>query len=124
MGTTKTVDDYIGGLGDWRGDVVAAIRAVVREAAPEARESIKWAQPVYELDGPFAYVKAFPRSVTFGLWRGADIAHPAGLLEGDGDRMRHVKITESSQVRPDVFADWVRQAVALNRSNGDPTKNR
>ena len=59
----KTVDEYIAGLGDWQADVVAKLRALILEAAPGAKESIKWAQPVYEKNGPFCHIKAFKNSV-------------------------------------------------------------
>jgi hypothetical protein len=95
---------------------------VIRTTAPEARETIKWAQPVYESGGPFAYIKAFGKSVNLGFWRGEEIRDPSGLLVGEGDRMRHVRLTSLAEVRPDLVADWVRQAVELNRTKGDPTK--
>lgn len=124
MASEKTVDGYIDGIGGDRGAIVAALREIIRTAAPEARETIKWAQPVYESGGPFAYVKAFGKSVNLGFWRGSEIHDPSGLLTGDGDRMRHVKLVSLDDVRPDLFADWVRQAVALNAAKGDPTKGR
>jgi hypothetical protein len=55
----KTVDDYISGLEDSKAEIVARIRKIVLQAAPKVKESIKWAQPVYESNGPFAYIKAF-----------------------------------------------------------------
>jgi hypothetical protein len=122
MASEKTVDGYIDGLGGERGAIVAALREVIRTTAPEARETIKWAQPVYESGGPFAYIKAFGKSVNLGFWRGSEIRDPSGLLVGDGDRMRHVRLTSLADVRPDLVADWVRQAVELNRTKGDPTK--
>jgi hypothetical protein len=70
------IEEYIEGLGDWRGEVVRAVDALVRKAAPDASASIKWAQPVYEQDGPFAYVKAFGSSVNFGFWRGPTCPTP------------------------------------------------
>jgi len=42
----KTVDDYVAGLGGWQAEAVAELRRIVRQAAPEAVESIKWGQPV------------------------------------------------------------------------------
>ena len=66
----KTVDEYIAGLEGWKSDVGAELQRIVRAAAPDAKESIKWAQPVYESDGPFSYFKAFKNSVNFGFWRG------------------------------------------------------
>jgi len=124
MPADKTVDGYVAGLGDWRGGVVQAVRGVIRATAPEARESIKWAQPVWESNGPFAYVKACPKAVNLGFWRGVDLDDPDGLLTGDGDRMRHVKLTSPTQLDREILAGWVRQAVGLNGTRGDPTKRR
>ncbi|HLF80488.1 MAG TPA: DUF1801 domain-containing protein [Anaerolineales bacterium] len=118
----KTVDEYIAGLQGWQQELVAAIRAIVQEAAPEASESIKWAQPVYEVGGPFAYIKAHSGSVNFGFWRGVDLTDPGGLLEGTGDKMRHVKLAGMSDIRKQAFQNFVRQAIQLNQTKGDPTK--
>ncbi len=118
----KTVDTYIAGLTGWQAEVVGQVRRIILEAAPDARESIKWAQPVYEANGPFGYIKAFKNSVNFGFWRGVDLDDPHQLLEGTGEKMRHVKLTGPADVRPEAFADFVAQAVRLNREKGDPTK--
>jgi hypothetical protein len=122
MAKAKTVAEYAAGLGDWRTEVVLALRDLVREAAPEAKESIKWAQPVYEENGPFCYIRAFKNHVNFGFWRGVDLPDEAGILEGSGEKMRHVRLTGLDDIREDIFRDLVRAAVALNRSKGDPTK--
>jgi hypothetical protein len=119
---TKTVDDYIASLNGWQADAVAALRRLIREAAPDAVESIKWAQPVYEDNGPFCYIKAFKSHVNFGFWRGVDIPDPQGLLQGSGDKMRHVRLTRVEDIQTDAFRDMVRSAVRLNRTKGDPTK--
>jgi hypothetical protein len=123
MASEKTVDGYIDSVGGERGEIVAALREVILETAPHAREIIKWAQPVYDAGGPFAYIKAFGKSVDLGFWRGSEIRDPTGLLIGEGDRMRRVKLVRIDDVRRDVVADWVRQAVELNRTKGDPTKS-
>ena len=54
----KTVDNYITQLENWQAEIVSEVRQIILTAAPEADESIKWAQPVYEINGPFAYIKA------------------------------------------------------------------
>jgi hypothetical protein len=118
----KTVDEYVSGLPGWQAEVGSALRELIRKAAPDATESIKWAQPVYEDNGPFCYFKAFKNHVNFGFWRGADLPDPEGLLLGSGTKMAHVKLSGVDDLRPDVFADLVRAAVELNRSLGDPTK--
>ena len=118
----KTVDTYIAGLEDWQAQIVSSVRQIINQAAPEADEAIKWAQPVYSSNGPFAYIKAFKNSVNFGFWRGVDLKDPKGLLEGSGDKMRHVKLSSTDQIDQAAFSDLINQAVQLNQTKGDPTK--
>lgn len=118
----NTVDEYIDGLGGWKTDVTDRLRTIVTGAAPEAKESIKWAQPVYELNGPFCYMKAFKNSVNFGFWRGVDLDDPQGLLQGSGDKMRHVKLAKVVDIDEPALSAFVKQAVQLNVEKGDPTK--
>ncbi|TEU21948.1 MAG: DUF1801 domain-containing protein, partial [Anaerolineales bacterium] len=66
--------------------------------------------------------KAFKNSVNFGFWRGVDIQDPKGLLQGSGEKMRHVKLTSVEDIDEEEFASFVRQAVQLNLTKGDPTK--
>jgi len=119
---SKTVDEYIEGLDNLKGEVVASVRKIILQAVPEAQESIKWAQPVYEFNGPFSYMKAFKNSVNFGFWRGVDINDHAGLLQGSGEKMRHFKLAGMEDINEEVFTDYVKQAVALNLEKGDPTR--
>lgn len=118
----KTVDDYVGGLGGWQREVVERVCAIVREAAPGATEAIKWGQPVWSHGGPVCYVKAFSKAVNFGFWRGTQLSDPAGVLEGTGDAMRHVKLAAAADIRADVLAALVREAVDLNTRLGDPSR--
>jgi hypothetical protein len=120
----KTIDGYIAQLEGWQAEVVSRVRAIVRAAAPEAKESIKWAQPVYERNGPFCYVKAFKNSVNFGFWHGVDLDDPQGVLQGSGAKMRHVKLAGIDDVDEGILADLIRQAVQLNLEKGDPTKGK
>jgi hypothetical protein len=117
----KTVGAYVGGLPDAQKDGANAIRAIVRETAPEASESIKWGRPVYERGGPFAYMKAAKAHLTFGFWRGTELTDPDGLLQGAGDRMRHLKIV-GRDIPSEAIRAFVKQAVALNSERGDPTR--
>jgi hypothetical protein len=117
-----TVDAYVVGMRDWRGDTVSALRQLIREAAPEATESIKWGQPVYEVNGPFAHIKAFKSHVNFGFWRGAELTDPKGLLKGSGSRMRHVELRSRADIDTATLQAMVRTAVEMNRIKGDPTQ--
>ncbi|MFO0653127.1 MAG: DUF1801 domain-containing protein [Polyangiales bacterium] len=117
----KSVDWYASSLPAWQQEVVRQFSEAVATHAPDATSSIKWAQPVYEHAGPFAFVKAASKHVTVGFWRGAELAAPEGLFEGEGERMRHFKIREGQSL-PAELGRLVREAVALNAKHGDPSK--
>lgn len=117
-----TVDDYVAKVAPWQRTIIEKLREVVMAAAPSALESIKWGQPVYEHKGPFAYIKAHAAQVNFGFWRGAEIEDTKRMLQGEGERMRHVKILETHVIDEPALAAFVKQAVALNDKKGDPTK--
>ena len=121
-GQDKTVQAYIDKLDGWRAEAVAKLDQLVTAAAPKCVSGIKWAQPVYEQGGPFAYIKAHKNHVNFGFLWGVDLPDPQGLLEGTGDKMRHVKITSTSDIQPAALKALVKAAVKLNQTHGDPTK--
>jgi hypothetical protein len=115
-----SLDDYIAELPDWQQAIVDALRRLVRATAPDAEEAMKWGQPVFEVNGPFCYVKPHATHVNFGFWRGTDLPDPRGLLHGDGDRMRHVKLTNATEIPADALASFVRLSAELNRACGSP----
>ena len=118
----KTVDDYVATLPADQAAIAEALRGVVRTAVPEATESIKWAQPVYDLNGPMAWMKGFTNHVGFGFWRGTELDDPDGRLDGDGDRMRHVKLRTVADVDQARLTAWLHQAAGLNQAKGDPSR--
>ena len=59
--------------------------------------------------------------ITFGFWRGTELDDPDFRLEGEGDRMKHLKIHSAGEVSEGSLGDWIRQAVDLNRRLGNPT---
>ena len=120
--SAKTVDTYVSSLPSLMQQMVNKMRALVAAAAPEAIETLKWAQPVYEANGPFGYIKAHGKHVNLGFWRGAMLDAPAGILEGDGDKMRHIKFPALGAIDEELVKTLVRQAVLLNSRLGDPTK--
>lgn len=73
MAAERTVDAYVAAPPAGQREIAEAVRRLVRSAAPEAREAFKWAQPVFESGGPFAYIKAFPRHMNVGVWRGVEV---------------------------------------------------
>ena len=105
----------------WQRGIVTKLLDLAKRVAPGASVSIKWGQPVLDQGGPMAFIKVAKAHVTFGFWRGAQLADPAGVLEG-GDRMKHVKITSPDALDERALSAFVREAAALNRKHGDPTQ--
>ena len=116
------VDDWAKKLTGWQADAMKIIRALVSRHAPDATLVMKWGQPVWEQNGPFAWLRPAAKHVSFGFWRGAELNDPDGHLEGEGDRMRHLKMTSAKDVETLPIEGFVKQAIALNGSKGDPTK--
>ena len=103
------VDQYVAGLPADHAAIVTELRGIVKKAAPKATETFKWAQPVYEANGPMIWIKAFTNYVNIGFWRGTEMQDKNGLLEGDGERMRHVKLHSCERYQKGR-ADRLRQA--------------
>jgi hypothetical protein len=118
----QSIDEFMAGLDDWKSEIVANLRELVAESAPEAEEAFMWSQPVFESDVPFSYIKVFKDHINFGFWRGADLNDPEGLLKGSGKKMRHVPLKGMQDIRSERFKAFVREAIELNHSKGDPTK--
>jgi hypothetical protein len=124
MNGQKTVDEYIAAFDDWRTDAMKRLREVVKEGAPHSAVAIKWAQPVWEWNGPMIWMKAYPKHVDIGFWRGTEMDDPKKVLTGDGEKMRHIKITSVDDIPADALRDLVKQAVQLNTAKGNPALGR
>jgi len=95
--------------------VVDALRALVKRVIPRATEAMNpWGVPVFEWNGPLFYIRVGKKHVTFGFSRGSVIKDPAGLLEGEGRNLRHMKISEVAQTRGAHLKNLLLQAKALN----------
>ena len=121
----KPVKSYFERLEEWQVDIAKELHSLVLDTVPDVIHGIKWAQPVYEYKGPMIFMKAAKKHVTFGFWRGTDLEVPEGLkLEGTGERMRHIKLTDRDGIKRDLIRDLIKQAMELNEELGDPTKKK
>ena len=116
-----TVEQYVTGHKGWQREVLTTLRSIVQSAAPDVEESIMWSQPVFSMNGPVCFFKAYKDYVTFGFWRGTEISDTEGLLSGDLTMMRTMTLRSAKDVRRETFESMVKQAVRLNREKGDPT---
>ena len=119
---SERIDQRIAELGDWRGETLSRMRALIREADPEVVEEWKWAKatspgtPVWSHGGGICTGEAYKSVVKLTFFKGASIDDPARLFNSslDGKVRRAIDIREGEQIDPDAFKDLVRAAVALN----------
>ena len=118
-------DAYVAAVDGWRQARVAALRAVVREAAPGSEERLKWGHLVYFSEGPVLLIRAEESRVLFGFWRGKRLLDLEPRMQGGGKfELRTLYLDESTPFERTTALALVRTAVALNARLGDPTKRR
>lgn len=114
--TEPDVDAWVAKIARPQRDLVNSIRRIIREAAPELEETIKWGQPCYVHGGAnVCYLAPTADRVNFGFFRGADLDDPEHLLEGTGKKLRHVKVWLGKDLRKDALKTLVRRAASLAR---------
>lgn len=96
-------------------EILNALRRFMQEAAPQLTESLKWGYPSYGAKTNICYLSSQKKHVNLGFYQGAQLADPGKLLEGTGAQMRHIKIKNTADIKPEAFAELVQEAVALQR---------
>ncbi|RWL50356.1 MAG: DUF1801 domain-containing protein [Mesorhizobium sp.] len=116
---SELIDGRIKELGDWRGEMLARLRALIRQAAPEAVETWKWrGVPVWEDAGIICTGETYKAVVKLTFARGAALPDPKKLFNSslDGNTRRAIDFKQGDQVDDAALKALVREAVALNRS--------
>jgi len=111
------IDARIAELGDWRGETLARVRALIRAAVPEVVEEWKWrGVPVWSRDGILCTGETYQQYVKLTFARGASLPDPAGLFNAslDGNVRRAIDIREGERVDEAALTALVRAAAALN----------
>jgi hypothetical protein len=103
-----TIDAWLNAPADKLGDLVRPWFAKMRACGNDVRELMHDGCPtVCVQDAPFAYVNIFRAHANVGFFYGAELPDPAGLLEGSGKRMRHVKLKPGHTGDPKALADLI-----------------
>ncbi len=116
---SELIDGRIRELGDWRGETLARLRALIRQAAPDAVETWKWrGVPVWEDAGMICTGETYKAVVKLTFARGAALPDPAKLFNSslEGNTRRAIDFKEGDKVDEDALKALVREAVALNKS--------
>ena len=121
---SEAIDARIEELGDWRGELLSRIRALIKEADPEVVEEWKWAKatspgtPVWSHDGLICTGETYKDKVKMTFAKGASLDDPSGLFNSslEGNVRRAIDFHEGDEVDEDALKALIRAAVALNES--------
>ena len=122
MTASEQIDARIAEIEDWRGQTLARMRKLIREADPEVVEEWKWKKasspgvPVWSHDGGICTGETYKSVVKLTFFKGASLEDPAGLFNSslDGNIRRAIDIREGEEVDAGAFKKLIRAAVALN----------
>ena len=118
---SELISEKIAELGDWRGDTLARMRALITEADPDVLEEWKWmGTPVWSHDGGLCTGESYKSIVKLTFFKGASLEDPAKLFNSslDGNVRRAIDLHEGEEIDADAFKALIRAAVALNASGG------
>lgn len=117
---SRLIDARIAELNDWRGRMLAHIRALIRQADPDVVEEWKWrGVPVWSHRGMICTGETYKAVVKLTFAKGAALDDPAGLFNAslEGNVRRAIDLRESDALDADAFKALIRAAVALNTSS-------
>src|SRR4051794_33003982 len=117
---SELIDGRIKELGDWRGDTLARVRGLIRQADPDVVEEWKWrGVPVWEHDGQICTGESYKNVVKLTFAKGAALEDPKRLFNSslEGNTRRAIDIGEGEQIDEEAFTALIREAVALNESS-------
>jgi hypothetical protein len=115
----KLIDARIKELGDWRGETLSRVRALIKEAEPDVAEEWKWmGVPVWERDGIICTGETYKSVVKLTFAKGATLEDPSKLFNSslEGNVRRAIDLREGEKINEKAFKTLIRAAVALNRS--------
>jgi hypothetical protein len=120
------IDARIKELNDWRGDVLARVRMLIKQADPEVVEEWKWVKPtnpgtpVWSHNGIICTGETYRDKVKLTFAKGASLEDPKGLFNSglDGNVRRAIDIRETDTIDEAALTDLIRAAVALNLKGG------
>jgi len=113
---SQLIDEAVAEYPGWRGETLATLRRLIREADPEVVEEWKWNIPVWSHDGILCTGETYKAAVKTTFAKGASLADPAGLFNSslEGATRRAIDFREGDAINADAFKALIRAAVELN----------
>jgi len=120
LAASQQIDNYINGMGDWRGRMTARLRKLILNAAPDLAEEWKWDTPVWSHKGNVVAAGVFKDHVKLNFFKGASLDDPNGLFKAglEAKATRGIDIHEGEEIDEAALKELVRVAVAYNASGG------
>jgi hypothetical protein len=116
---SQLIDAKIEELGDWRGETLARVRTLIKQACPDVAEEWKWrGVPVWENAGIICTGETYKAAVKLTFAKGASLDDPSRLFNSslEGNTRRAIDIHEGEKINEKAFKDLIRAAVTLNTS--------
>jgi hypothetical protein len=123
---SRLIDARIKELGDWRGEMLARVRMLIREADPDVVEEWKWrGVPVWSHGGIICTGETYKSAVKMTFAKGASLEDPAGLFNSslEGNTRRAIDFHEGDKIDERALKALIRAAVALNTSRTKKPKS-
>jgi hypothetical protein len=115
---SQFIDDKIEELGDWRGEMLSRIRALIKEAVPEVVEEWKWrGTPVWSHNGMICTGETYKDHLKMTFAKGASLKDPEGLFTQDGTVRRAIDFYEGYKLNEKSLKALIQAAVTLNKSS-------
>ncbi len=131
---SRLIDARIKKLGDWRGETLARVRSIIKQADPKVVEEVKWRKPsnamlgvpVWEHDGIICTGETYKTYVKLTFAKGASLADPSGLFNAslEGNMRRAIDIGEGDKINEKALKALIREAVALNTARARRKKSK
>jgi hypothetical protein len=121
---SQQIEARIEELGDWRGETLARVRALIKRADPDVVEEWKWRKatkpgvPLRSHDGGICTGETYKRAVKLTFFKGASLDDPTGLFNSslEGNTRRAIDFHEGDEIDEQAFVALIRAAVSLNQS--------
>ena len=116
---TQLIDEKIKELSDWRGQMLAKVRGLIKEVAPDVEEELKWrGTPVWYQDGIICTGETYKNAVKLTFAKGASLEDPNHLFNAslEGNTRRAIDFREGDSIEEEALKGLISEAIALNKT--------
>ncbi len=114
----QLIEEMIADYDDWRGEMLARVRDLIKGAEPDVVEEWKWGGPVWSLEGIICTGEVYKKAVKTTFAKGASLEDPSGLFNSSlgGNTRRAIDFHEGEEIDEEAFKALIREAAAFNES--------